>query len=182
LAVVVVGETLVVLTRSVDLSVGSIVGLTAYFVGTQLANNRDMAPLLAIGRGVLVGTVLGLGNGLLVSYGRVPAIITTLGTLAIYRAILVEYSGARTVVIDAMPKWVQELPTQSLLTYGEFDVRAMVGLAIVIVILFQLMLAYTQFGRRLYAIGSNPEGAHFAGLPSARLVTTAFVLCGALSG
>jgi rhamnose transport system permease protein len=182
LAVVAVGETLVVLTRNVDLSVGSIVGLTAYFVGTQLARNQDMSPFAAVGLAVFVGALLGLVNGVLVSYGRVPAIITTLGTLAIYRAFLVEYSGAKTVVIDSMPKWVQDLPSQSLWTFGDFDIRLMVVLAVIIVVLFQLALAYLQFGRRLYAIGSNPDGARFAGLPSQRIVMTAFVLCGALSG
>jgi rhamnose transport system permease protein len=182
LAVVAVGETLVVLTRNVDLSVGSIVGLTAYFVGTQLARNQDMSPLVAVGLAIFVGALMGLVNGVLVSYGRVPAIITTLGTLAIYRAFLVEYSGAKTVVIDSMPKWVQDLPSQSLATFGDFDIRFMVVLAVIIVVLFQLALAYLQFGRRLYAIGSNPDGARFAGLPSQRIVMTAFVLCGALSG
>jgi rhamnose transport system permease protein len=141
-----------------------------------------MSPFAAVGLAVFVGALLGLVNGVLVSYGRVPAIITTLGTLAIYRAFLVEYSGAKTVVIDSMPKWVQDLPSQSLWTFGDFDIRLMVVLAVIIVVLFQLALAYLQFGRRLYAIGSNPDGARFAGLPSQRIVMTAFVLCGALSG
>lgn len=182
LAVVAVGQTLVVLTRNVDLSVGSIVGFTAYFVGTQLAKNQDMSPVLVVGLAIVVGGGLGLVNGLLVAYGRVPAIITTLGTLAIYRAMLVEYSGARTVTTDSMPKWMQDLPSQTLLSPGGFDIRLMVAVAIGIVILFQLGLVYLQFGRRLYAIGSNPDGARFAGLPAARIVMIAFVLCGALSG
>jgi rhamnose transport system permease protein len=182
IVVVAVGETLVVLTRNVDLSVGSIVGFTAYFVGTFLANNNDFNPVATVVLAMAMGAGMGVLNGLLVAYGRVPAIITTLGTLAIYRAILVELSGARTVVTDLMPKWVQDLPTQTIVSSGGFDLRVMTLMAIVVVIIFQAVLAYTQFGRRLYAIGSNPDGARFAGLPSQRVVFIAFVVCGALSG
>lgn len=182
LAVVAVGETLVVLTRNVDLSVGSIVGFTAYFIGTYLANNKDLNPMLVVLFAVGLGAFLGIINGIIIAYGRVPAIITTLGTLAIYRAILVELSGAKTVVIDAMPKWLQDLPSQTLVSFADFDVRPLVILALIIVVVFQLVLSFTQFGRRLYAIGSNPEGARFSGLPSQRVVFLAFMLCGALSG
>src|SRR5260221_872302 len=98
IAVVAVGETLVLLTRNYDLSVGSIVGFTAYFVGTQLSHNHALAPLLVVLIAVGVGALMGLINGLLVSYGRVPSIIVTLGTLAIYRTMLVDYSNAKTVV------------------------------------------------------------------------------------
>jgi rhamnose transport system permease protein len=182
LAVVAVGETLVVLTRSVDLSVGSIVGVTAYFVGTQLGLHPDMAPLAAVGLAVGAGALLGLVNGVLIAYGKVPSIITTLGTLAIYRSFLVEFSGAKTVTIDLMPKWIQDLPSQTIFTGGGFDIRVMVALAFVVVVIFQLVLAYSQFGRRLYAIGSNPDGASFAGLPSQGTVMTAFILSGALAG
>lgn len=182
LAVVAVGETLVVLTRNVDLSVGSIVGATAYVIGTFLAGSKDTNPLVVILMALALGAALGTLNGLLVAYGRVPAIITTLGTLAVYRAFLVELSGAKTVVIDAMPKWIQDLPSQTLFSVGGFDLRTMALVALVVVIGFQLVLSFTQFGRRLYAVGSNPDGARFAGLPSQRTVFFAFVLCGALSG
>lgn len=182
IVVVAVGQTLVVLTRNVDLSVGSMVGFTAYFVGTYLGNHNDLPPVLAVAMAMALGAVLGTVNGLIVAYGQVPAIITTLGTLAIYRAILVEFSGARTVIIDLMPRWLQQLPTQTLASFGGFDLRVMTAMALLVVALFQIVLAYTQFGRRLYAIGSNPDGARFAGLPSQRIVLTAFILCGILSG
>ena len=182
LAVVAVGETLVVLTRNVDLSVGSMVGFTAYVVGTFLSVNIGFDPVLAVLLAVGVGAIMGAINGALVAYARVPAIITTLGTLALFRAILVEFSGAKTVVVNSMPKWIQDLPSQTVVSFGGIDLGLMTVLALVIVFLFQLVLAYTLFGRRLYAIGSNPEGARFAGLPAPRLVMSAYLLCGALSG
>jgi rhamnose transport system permease protein len=126
--------------------------------------------------------VMGLLNGIIVAYGRVPAIITTLGTLAIYRTILVSYSGARTVTTASLPQWLVELPQQRLFALGNLDFRYMVVLALVVVILFQLVLTYLPYGRRLYAIGSNPEAARMAGLPMPRIIMSAYVLCGALAG
>jgi rhamnose transport system permease protein len=182
IGVVAVGQTLVVLTRNIDLSVGSIVGFAAYFTGTQLAANGAMSPLTAVLIACGTGALLGLVNGLLVAYGRVPAIITTLGTLAIYRMFLVNFAEARTVTADSLPEWINLLAQQSLFSIGELGVRPMVALAVVVVIVFQLILNYTTFGRQLYAIGSNPEAARFAGLPARRTVLTAFILCGALAG
>ncbi len=179
---VAIGQTLVVLTRNIDLSVGSIVGFTAYFVGSQLAANNDIAPLAAVAMAILVGGAMGLLNGVIVAYGRVPAIITTLGTLAIYRMLLINYANARTITVDSLPTWVVELSRQTLFSIGDFAVRPLFAITIAAVVLFQFVLGYTIFGRRLYAIGSNPEAARFAGLPAQRTVLAAFVLCGMLSG
>lgn len=182
IAVVAVGQTLVALTRNIDLSVGSVVGFTAYVVGTQLARDNTLSPLTAVAMSVGIGAVMGTINGLLVSFGRVPAIIVTLGTLAIYRSLLVEISGAKTVTVDSLPQWIKDFPRADFLKIGEVDIRVMVALAVAIVIVFQLALTYLKFGRQLYAIGSNPEAARLAGLPVQRTVFTAFVLCGALAG
>ena len=73
-------------------------------------------------------------------------------------------------------------PASSLFAIGEIEIRLLVGMAIVVVIVFQLLVIYLPYGRRLYAIGSNPEAASTAGLPARRIVLVAFVLCGALAG
>ena len=182
ITVVAVGQTLVVLTRNIDLSVGSIVGFTAYFAGTQLARNNDITPLAAVLMAVGVGALMGSLNGLLVAYGRIPAIIVTLGTLAIYRTLLVEYSDAKTVLTSSLPLWVQNLPQVNVFSRGEVQLRLLFIIALAVVLLFQFILAYTRFGRRLYAIGSNPEAARVAGFPSQRIVFSAFLLSGALAG
>lgn len=180
--VVAVGETLVVLTRNIDLSVGSIVGFTAYVVGQQVSQNSDLPSgavvLLAVG----IGMVLGLINGVLVAYGRIPSIVVTLGTLAIYRGALVEYGQAKNILVRDLPAWLVDLPRVNLFSIGEIEIRLLFGAAFAIVILFQLGLVFLPYGRRLYAIGSNPDAAEIAGLPARRIVLLAFVLCGALSG
>ena len=98
-----VGQTLVVLTRNIDLSVGSIVGFTAYFVGTLIAAHNGINPLLAVAIAIALGAALGVVNGVIVAWGRVPAVVVTLGTLAIYRGVLVDLSGAKTVTTDSLP-------------------------------------------------------------------------------
>jgi rhamnose transport system permease protein len=181
-AVVAIGETLVLLTRNYDLSVGSIVGLTAFFVGKQLTYNQAMPPLVALLLAIGTGALLGLVNGTIVSFGRVPSLIATLGTLAIYRSILVGIPGNHMVVATDYPKWVLDLGSSSLFSIGGFDITPILVLALLILIIFQLVTTYLPFGRRLYAIGSNPEAARYGGLPAPRLVLIAYVLCGALAG
>ncbi len=182
IAVVALGETLVLLTRNYDLSVGSVVGLTAFFVGKQLTVHPDMAPLLALLIAIGLGALLGVLNGLLVSYGRVPSIIVTLGTLAIYRSILVASPGNKIVVTNDLPKWVIDLGGQQLFTIGDFSIRPVVAGALLIFAIFSLVTVYLPYGRRLYAIGSNPEAARIGGLPAPRIVLLAYVVCGAMAG
>lgn len=182
LVVMAVGQTLVVLTRNIDLSVGSIVGFTAYFVGAQLADHNQWSPLIPIVLAIAIGAGMGLFNGLLVAYGRVPAIIATLGTLAVYRSVLVNYSDAKTITTNAMPAWLLDLPRLDFVSFGEIDIKLMVALALVMVILFHGVLTYLPYGRRLYALGSNPEAARFAGLPVQTTLLWAYGLCGALCG
>lgn len=180
--IVAVGQVMVVLTRNIDLSVSSTVGLSAYVVGTLLTRNNDMPAVVAIALSVLIGLGLGAVNGLIVAYGGVPAIITTLGTLAIYRVVLVEISGARTVTTAGLPDWLNDIPSANVLSMGGYDLRQMLAVALIIVLLGHLALRYLPFGRRLFAIGSNPDAARTAGLPVKRDVFLAFTICGGLSG
>jgi rhamnose transport system permease protein len=173
---------LVFLTRNFDLSVGSITGVTAYFVGQQLWWHPDIPPLAAVLLAIGVGALMGSINGVLVAYGRVPSIITTISTLAIYRSFLVEYSDAVPITTNNLPNWIVELPAVSLFNMGDVEFRALFAVMLLVVILFQLALSYLPFGRRLYAIGSNPDAARVAGFPAQRIVFTAFLLSGALAG
>lgn len=180
--VVAVGQVMVVLTRNIDLSVSSIVGLCAYVVGTLLTRNTGMPPLVAVLLAMLLGLALGAINGLIVAYGGVPAVITTLGTLALYRVVLVEFSGAKTVTTADLPDWLNDVPSTNVFSIGDYDLRLMVAIGLAVAILGQLVLRYLPFGRRLYAIGSNPDAARVAGLPARRDILTAFAISGTLSG
>jgi len=182
ITIVAVGQTLVVLTRNIDLSVGSIVGCTAYFVGTVLGHFPDINPLMAILMAVVLGALIGAVNGALVAWGRVPSIIVTLGTLAIFRGLLVDLSNAKTVTTDSLPHWLVDLPQLRLFSLFGLDIPVLFLLAVAIVLIFQAGTGYLSLGRRFYAIGSNPDAAALIGLPIRRLVFLAFVLSGALAG
>lgn len=184
IAVVAIGETLVLLTKNYDLSVGSVVGLTAFFTGKLLSFYPDSTPAIAaILFAVGIGAALGLVNGLLIAYGRVPSLIVTLGTLAVYRSILVGFpAGTKNVVTHDLPEWILELGRTSLFSIGEFNIRPVVAGGLIMLVIFQLVLSYTRFGRRLYAVGSNMEAAEFGGLPTQRVVLSAFIMSGAIAG
>ena len=183
IAVVAFGETIVLLTRNFDLSVGSVVGLTAFFTGKLLTFNPELMPIVALLFAIGLGALLGSVNGLIVSYGRVPSLIVTLGTLAIYRSILVAFpAGTKNVVTHELPEWLLDLGRTNVFSIGEFDIRPLVAVALVMLVIFQLLITYTRFGRRLYAVGSNPEAAEIGGLPSQRIVLLAFILSGVMAG
>jgi rhamnose transport system permease protein len=182
ITVVAVGQALVVLTRNIDLSVGSVVGLTAFVVGKQFAGNQNLSPVLAIGLALGIGAVAGAINGLIVAYGRVPAIVETLGTMAVYRGVLFQYANNSNIATRMLPDWVTNLPSQTLFSIGTLNISVLAGLALAVVLVFQLALTYLSAGRRLYAIGSDPETARTSGIPSRRLILAAFILCGTLAG
>ena len=106
----------------------------------------------------------------------------TLGTLALYRTFLVEYSNARTITTASLPKWLIDLPQTSLFSIGNLEIRSIVVIALVTAAIFGVALSKLRVARRLYAVGSNPDAAVMAGIDSARVVFTAFLLSGMLAG
>ncbi len=182
IATVAVGQVLVLLTRNVDLSVGAIVGLVAYVMGTALSGAGDVNPIIVIIGCMVLGASLGAINGAIVAYGRVPAIITTLGTLALFRVGLVELSGSQSVTTSMLPHWLVSIPSTSVVSVLGVDVRVLFAIAIVATVLGQAVLRYLPYGRRLFAIGSNPDAARVAGLPIQRDVFLAFVGSGMMAG
>jgi rhamnose transport system permease protein len=181
-AILAAGQTIVILTRNIDLSVGSIVGITAYVTGEYLHAHPHVAPVLAVGYAMGIGAGLGVLNGVLVAYARVPSIIVTLGTLAIFRTWLISHSNSKTITSDGLPNWVVDLPNSTLLSFGSWDIRTVVAGAVVLIVVLQLMLGGLKWGRWVYAVGSNPDAARQAALPVERVILAAFIASGALAG
>lgn len=177
LAIVAVGETLVVVTRNVDLSVGAMVGLVAYVTGALLRDNPGLPVAIAVFAGITLGVVLGAVNGALVAIGRVPAIVATLGTLYLFRGIDFAIAGGQQVTVRDVPAAYRQIALGDVA-----GIPNPIIAAAVIAVVFAYLLRYTRTGRQLYAIGSNPEAARLAGIPSDRLVFLAFVTCGLLAG
>lgn len=192
-AILAVGQVLVVLTRNIDLSVGSQVGLVALTLGTILRDAENipflpdllefpLGPVILIAIGMGMGAVMGAINGAIVAYGRVPAIITTLATLAIFRVVLIEVAEARTIITSGFPEWVVRFQGTNVVEIGDIDIRVAFVMTLVVVAIGQFVLSFLPYGRRLYAIGSNPDAARNAGLPMQRDVFWAFVGSGAIAG
>jgi len=176
-------QTMVFITRNFDLSVGSIVGISAYIVGFQLWKIPGMHPLVALSLAIGIGVLLGVINGAVVSYGRVPAVIATIGTLAIFRTALTIYGRSLPIMTNQLPMWAVEGFTNIVLfKFKGLEFRLIFLIMISMVIIFQLVLSYTKFGRQLYAVGSNPDAARIAGFANYRIVFLAYVISGALAG
>jgi rhamnose transport system permease protein len=176
-AILAVGQTLVIITRNVDLSVGSVLGLSAFFAGDLLSKHPGLALPLVFLLGIALGAACGLFNGILVTWGQVPALVVTLGTLYAFRGLAFLWTNGRQVNAETLPDSFLNLGSDSVA-----GVPILVLIALVIVAVVGQWLRDYRPGRELYAIGSNPEGAKLAGVRSERRVLTAFVLSGALAG
>ena len=171
-----VGEAMVIITRNVDLSVGSIIGLTAYTAGTLFKYTAIPWPLVAL-IAVLVGALLGLVNGLLISVAKVPSLVITLGTLYAYRGINVVWTGSNRINSSDIPDAFQGIGTAQVLSIPVITI-----VAAVVLIAAAWYLRNTRGGREFYAIGSDPDAANLYGLKVGRRVLLAFVVSGTLAG
>ncbi len=166
-----------IITRNVDLSVSSILGLTAYLTGRLFVDQPALPMLVVVAVAVAVGAGLGAVNGLLVAYGRVPALVITLGTLYVYRGIVLTWAGGDRIDAGELPSSFLALGTRSVLSIPVLTIIAFAVLAAV-----GYYLHVHRGGRELYAIGSDPDAAVLYGLPVHKRVVAAFVLSGALAG
>lgn len=171
------GQAIVLITRNVDLSVGSMVGITGFLTGTLFATFPDIPIPLVFVAGILMGGLLGAVNGALVASVRVPALVITLGTLYIYRGINNAWAGGKEYFSGDRP-----------LAFGNLSVDTFFGLPIItllafgMIVVLAVVLAGTRTGRDLYAIGSDPDAARVFGIPVGRRVFLAFVINGLLAG
>jgi len=177
LAVMATGQAVVVITRNIDLSVGSVLGISAWAVATMMSEHRGLPMIVAILVGLAVGAVAGLLNGVLVRYGKVPALVVTLGTLYIYRGITYQWAGGSQVNADKLPAHFLNFANDNLL-----GIPWLVLIALIVVGGATLVMRNYRVGRELYAMGSSPQAAELAGIKVARNLLGAFVLSGALAG
>ena len=177
LLLVAVGQAVVIITRNVDLSVGSVVGLTAYLTGRLFIDVPGIPPIVVFLAGGLLGAALGLVNGALVAYAKVPALVITLGTMYIYRGINIAWTGSDRINASDLPKDFRGLGTGMFLG---LPYLTLIAFAVLIVAAWYLHTR--RSGRELYAIGSDPAAAHLYGLPVTNRVLMAFLVSGALSG
>lgn len=176
-----IGMTFVILTRGIDLSVGSIValsGLVAASFATTSAAGIAGAPypaFLAIAVGLLVGASTGGVNGFLVARFRVPAFVVTLGMLSAARGLALLYADGRP--IPALTEGFRWIGTGTVL-----GIPAPIVIFAVVFIVAWYVLSFTRFGRHVYAVGGNPHAAVVSGINTAKMHFRVFVISGALAG
>jgi rhamnose transport system permease protein len=175
--IVALGQGLIIIARQIDLSVGAMVATGAFVSADWLSVHPHASILWVALIGCAVGGLLGAGNALLVAGLRIPAIVATLGTLAIYRGGIIALAGGRQISATVLPD-----------SYGHIAEIHILGLSLLVWLALGLTLAlgwmarFTRFGRNLYALGSNPEGARFAGIAVRRHIAGVFILSGMLCG
>lgn len=177
LAIVALAQTMVIITHGIDLSVSSMIGLVAMMVAFVVKQNPEMPVLLTVGLGMALGSVLGTFNGLIITFGKVPPIIATLGTLSIYRGLVFYYSQGTWINSFELPK------NFKLLSKGTpLGLPNMVIIAILVAVVVYYFLNYTRTGRDIYAVGSNPDAAQFAGIRKQRITFLVYLISGLLCG
>ena len=174
-AILACGMALLLSMRELDLSVGSIYGLTS--MCAALLIHAGVPSWFGACTGLVIGALLGLTNGLLIQIFRLPSIIVTLATLSIYRGLVFALSNGNQVVSLPLTD-----PFAVFVGGSLFGIPTNVWFMLAIVALFTLLLYTTPFGYMARSIGSNPDAAQFSGLPTRRVRLLAFVLMGALGG
>jgi len=177
LIIVALAQTMVIITHGIDLSVSSIIGLVAMMVAFFVKENPGMPVILSVLLGMALGATLGMFNGLVVSRGNVPPIIATLGTLSIYRGLVFFYSQGTWINSFELPKEFKMLSKGTA-----FGLPNIVIIALLVALVVYYFLNHTRAGRDIYAVGTNPEAAQFAGISKQRVIFMVYVLSGLLSG
>jgi rhamnose transport system permease protein len=177
LAVLAVGQAIVVITRNIDLSVGSVLGLSAFAVGSLMRDNPGLPVIVALLAGVALGAVCGVLNGALVRFGQVPALVVTLGTLYAFRGVSYLWAGGQQINADKLPASFLSFGTASVL-----GVPWLVVIAAVVMAAAGVVLRNYPVGREFYAMGSSPQAARLAGIKVGRNTSIAFMVSGALAG
>jgi rhamnose transport system permease protein len=177
LVIVALGQTMVIITRGIDLSVSSMIGLIAMMVSFTVVAFPAVSPPLAVLLGMFLGVILGSLNGLVITVGKVPPIIATLGTLSIYRGMVFLYSGGTWINSFEMPDGYRALAKAAPL-----GIPNIILFAAIVALAVYIFLNYTRPGRDIYAVGSNPEAANVAGIPVQRTLFMVYVISGLLAG
>lgn len=175
ISVLAVAQTLVIVMKHIDLSVGSTIGFTAFLIGD--ASSRGESVWYCLGLALFVGLLVGAANGFMVAYLKLPSLVVTLATLYIVRGVFNEIAGGTTITEDMVPDAINFL---GLNTFFSIPYLFLIGFILMFVVGF--IMKRIRAARDLYAIGSNLPAAELVGIPVARRVFFAYLAVGAVSG
>jgi len=173
ISILAAGETFVILTGGIDLSVGSMLGLCGVVLAGVL--NGTGSPLLAVLTGLSLGALMGLTNGVLVSKGKLPPFCATLGMMAIARGFAFVYTQGRP--ISGFPRSFRFFGTGYL---GPIPIPIIIALAVFLFAYY--VLSQTTFGRYVYSLGSNETATRMSGVKTDYYKTWVYLVSGLLAG
>jgi rhamnose transport system permease protein len=176
-ALLAIGETIVVVTRNVDLSIGSVLGISAYAVGVLYRDHPHVPLVVVFVLAIGIGAACGVMNGLIVTVARVPSLVVTLGTLYIIRGIDGAWAGGNQVNASMLPESFNKIGYGTVLGVPYLGIIAIVAVGIA-----TYAMRTFRTARDFYAIGSDPAAARLAGIPVGSRVFLAFVLSGGIAG
>ena len=177
IALLAIGETAVIVTRNVDLSIGSVLGISAYATGVLYVHHPHAPLVLVFLLALGIGAACGIVNGAIVTVARVPSLVVTLGTLYIIRGIDGAWAGGNQVNASMLPNNFNKIG------YGTIAGVPYLGIiAIVAVAIATYAMRSFRTARDFYAIGSDPDAARLAGIPVGSRVFLAFVVSGGIAG
>ena len=172
------GQMMVIVARHVDLSIGSILGLTAMASGMMFRYHPEIWWPLGFALSIGIGALLGLVNGAIVTLFRLPAIIVTLGTLNLYRGLTFIMSNAKQIDRQYVPTDLKAMSQTSPI----FGIPWIILMSFAVAVATYYFAMHTRIGRQIYALGSNPVAAPLRGIDVTKVTLLVFTLSGALSG
>ena len=173
LSIVAIGEFFVILSNGIDLSVGSIIAFSGMASGMLNEAYPGTPIFFILLLGIAIGALMGAINGALVAYGKIPPIITTLGTMSVYRGFTFVLSKGTWVTAHEMTASFIGFPRIRFL-----GVSALIWMALLVIVLSYYFIQYTRSGREIYAIGGNATAAKFVGVNEKKIRFLVFVLSG----
>jgi rhamnose transport system permease protein len=177
LGILSVGMMMVLLTGGIDLSIGATMAFSGMVAALTVRGNPAVPPAVLVLEGTVIGAGVGFVIGILIARFSILPIIASLGLMNAIRGLTYVVSGRQWVSAYQMSDGFKALATGRIL-----GVNNLVVIAIIIYVVFYYFITYTRTGRRIYAVGSNPEAAEITGLPRKRIITLVYVLMGALAG
>ncbi|HEY3779924.1 MAG TPA: ABC transporter permease [Fimbriimonadaceae bacterium] len=181
ITVVAMGEMLVIVTREIDISVGSMLGFTGIAVGLMFKANPHLSVPVAILAGLGVGLLLGFVNGALVTWGKISSLIVTIGTLAGFRGLSFLVSKGDEIDSSMVPDSLTSLSTKGI-HVGHVTISVLLIIALVVAVITALFLRFARLGRDIYAMGNNPQAAYLRGISPNKITMFVFCVAGALGG
>jgi rhamnose transport system permease protein len=170
-------QAIVILTRGIDLSVAANLALTGMLTAMIGRWAPDLPAVAFLSLSLVIGLGLGLVNGSLIAFLGIPPIVTTLGTLAIFRGMIVVVGGGGQVNASEMGETFQSFPKLTLL-----GLDSVFWISAIVAVLTWVLLSWTRAGRGMYAVGGNPVAARYCGIDLGRQQLVAYALSGAVAG